>query len=275
MMKFFSVMLVSLLANSGILLAKTDGGLQSLLISEELKVNEEADSAKSQASKLLDSAPKKIEIKGMKSNPSYRRAQMQKKAESFEEAPLGLSWGADTNYIKATGVILEDISNEAEPRTFYGTYLPKPVDDFDRVALFFGLHNKLWRIVVETKPMEDDVRASKMMMQFRKYNRLLEQKYGGAEIIYNPKIINVEKIVELENGRTTIEIETEEKKISNNEFLQEIKNNEAELFAVFDDGTVGVTLQAVVDENNKSYIVIDYKNLAIIKELENKIIDAI
>lgn len=268
--------------------AEESANLRGLLISDEIIVEEKADKAKSEAGKILDSKPKKLDIKGLKLEPIKRRGSIEKEEpmeeappptpeviDKYGQAPFGLVWGTTNSYTKNSGVILEDISANLTPRTYYATYLPKPVADFDKVSLYFGRDNKLWRIIAYGTSFEDNAQGNVVMREYNKYSRLLEKKYGNKKETFTPKITKVEKIKEISRTETETVVEIIKSEIGNDNFLNEIKNEESTLFTTFTDGKIAVALSVAVDENNKGYIIIDYKNLELIKEQEDAAFDSI
>ena len=49
-------------------------------------------------------------------------------------------------------------------------------------------------------------------------------------------------------------------------FLQELQEGKATLYATFHNDEIGVTLGIYVDENAKSHLLLDYKNLPIMEQ---------
>ena len=66
-----------------------------------------------------------------------------------------------------------------------------------------------------------------------------------------------------------------EQAIGNPDFLKELQNGEAFLYATFENGIVGAALGVNVDGNGQSYITIDYKNLKLMKEREAETLNAL
>ena len=193
----------------------------------------------------------------------------------YGEAPFGLSWGATYNQTKALGVDMQKVERKDSVNDFIVTKLPKPLADFRQVIVSFGENNSLWRLSAYGKLIDDNASAAKAVHLYRKYYKLLAQKYGNAKEFYTPKITIVEKTVKDEYGKDKIETEKISEPIGGANFLQELKSGEAVLYATFEDENVGAALAVNVDGDGKSYLIIDYTNLRIFREREQKTLDAL
>lgn len=255
---------------------------EDVLISDDIKMEESSNSAMEKASELLKQKPKIIKIEGapleFRSSRPKPAAVVSKPVETtteYGEAPFGLSWGATYNQTKALGVDLKKVERKDSVNDFIVTKLPKPLADFRQVIVSFGEDNSLWRLSAYGKLIDDNASASKALHLYRKYYGLLERKYGNAKEFFTPKIITVEKKVKDEYGRDKIEIEKISEPIGGPNFLAGLKSGEAVLYATFEDEDVGAALAVNVDGDGKSYIVIDYTNLRIFREREQKTLDAL
>ncbi len=256
---------------------------EDVLISDDLKMRESSDSAKEKASHLLDQKPKIIKIDGAPLEfRAYRPQQpatvVSKPVDTstkYGEAPFGLSWGATYNQTKALGVNLTKIEHKDSVNNFIVTKLPKPISDFHQIIVSFGENNSLWRLSAYGTLNSDDPATSKALQLYKKYYDLLQRKYGNAQEFFTPKIVTVEKTVKDEYGRDKIEIEKVAQPIGNPDFLTQLQNGEAVLYATFEDKDVGAILAVNVDSDGKSYIIIDYTNLQIFREREKEVLDAL
>ena len=113
------------------------------------------------------------------------------------------------------------------------------------------------------------------MAQYRKYFKLLSQKYGNAQEFYTPNIINVDITTTDSKGKPQTITEQKKQPMGNPNFLSELQNGSAELYATFENGTIGAALGVNVDGNGQSYITIDYKNLKLMKERDSETFDAL
>ena len=94
--------------------------------------------------------------------------------------------------------------------------------------------------------------AEKVLRLYHDYYAALEKKYGNAEEHYRP---NKES--------------TSLKEIGNDDFLRELAQKKASLYATFDNDIVLATLSVFVDEEDRSFITLSYENKQI-KQLERE-----
>ncbi len=273
------IALLAFIAFTHICLANEQNPLDDFLISKDAKSKMNARDAKEGAGKILDSKPQAIEIDTRKlPKRTLRKQQNVKETEAkklaYGEAPFGLLWGASIAEIENMGVKLEPLEKKDYANNFNATFLPKPLEDFAFVDLTFGKQNMLWRINSYSHEIGDDEAASKAMFLYRKYYKLLKQKYGNVKQFYTPKITRIEKTVE-EGGKKRVEVIETKHEIGNDNFLAELQSGEAVLFSVFENENVGAALSVNVDENGKSSIIIDYKNLKLIENQDKKTLDAL
>ena len=258
--------------------AQVDDFYGNLMISDEVKVDDESTIAKDKAKGLLNKKIKPVEIEARKLPKRTRQAITQKKEEAVKEydfAPFGVLWGAGVQATKDLGVTLEQHDAKGYDNMFSATKLPKPVNDFQTVYLVFGKENELSRIISYSNFSDDDDSLSKGLFLYNKYYKLLDSKYGNAKQVFTPKISKIEKTIDLGNNKTKIETELKEEPIGNTDFKNQIAKGEARLLATFEDKDTGVVLTLRVNEEGQSYIIIDYKSLMVIKAREKKILDAL
>lgn len=261
---------------------------ENLLISDEMKIEENSDVAKDSASKLLNTKPETLKMKAPKLRrkiqktsplaqpaPLIPRSQEIKAKINYGAAPFGLTWGASMEDVKNLGVNLEATGEKDYINNFSATLLPKSVNEFRDIVLTFGEEDTLWRIIAYGDFIKDTPQAEKVLSVYNKYYRLLDQKYGNAQQFYTPKVTNVDKTVEIGGGRTKTITEQREEPIGGKNFLAELQSGEAVLYATFENGKVGVALAVNVDGEGRSYIIIDYKNLEIMKAREQNTLEAL
>lgn len=257
----------------------------SLLISDEIKTEEDAEKAKQNAGKLLDAKPLEINIdspvlrshqeKIQKAKKSQKIKSQTKTLQEAEAAPFGLAWGATYDEVKNDGVTLSPIDQKDYVNNFTATHLPKKVSTFREVILTFGIENELWRIIAYGNFINDTPSAEKVLEIYNQYYKLLEKKYGNAQQFFTPKVINVDKVTDLGNGKSKTKTVQQEQAMGNPDFLKELQNGEAFLYATFENGKVGAALGVNVDGKGQSYITIEYKNLTILQAREKKTLDAL
>ena len=258
---------------------------EDVLISEDVKLEDDSLSARNKASALLNQKPKTIKIEGMpahfrshQSNSSFNQSTSTKPIDTttkYGESPFGMSWGATYNQTKALGVELKSIKRKDGINEFIVTQLPKPLSDFRQVIVSFGENNSLWKIDAYGRLIEDDDSVTKGLHLYHKYYKLLEMKYGNAKETYTPKISIIDVPYKDDYGVDKIRKEKRAEPIGGANFKTELQNREASLYATFENADVGAALALTVDENGKSYIIIDYTNLRIFREQEQDILNAL
>ncbi len=233
--------------------------------------------AKESAGKILDKAPKKLEIK--KDNTLVERRkekQLQVKAEDPKDAaPFGLLWGASRKETTQLGVILKPITKKGFINAFIATQLTKPLKDFKDVEVVFGEENELWRVIAYSEYNDDNTKASKGLGLYNQYYKLLSNKYCKGNQQYTPKVTIKEKIVDIGMGKTKTETEEINEPIGGEGFLDFLQNRDAHLFSTFKGDDVEVFLSLQVNDKGQSYILIDYKNLNLIKKRDQKTLEAL
>lgn len=253
----------------------SDDFFQNLLVSEEVSTAENKDLAVENARKMLDTKPRLLKMKDNKVVRLPSRGQKKALTNSAEAAPFGLIWGASEQEIKNLGVTLTPTGEKDYMNNYSATNLPNGLQAFRNVALTFGVDNSLWRIVAYGNFINDDSSASGVLSQYRKYFKLLSQKYGNAQEFYTPNIINVDITTTDSKGKPQTITEQKKQPMGNPNFLSELQNGSAELYATFENGTIGAALGVNVDGNGQSYITIDYKNLKLMKERDSETFDAL
>ena len=173
------------------------------------------------------------------------------------------------------GVTLTPAGEKDYMNNYTTKNLPNSLHDFRDVVLTFGVNDRLWRIIAYGNFIKDDASASGVLKIYRQYFNLLSQKYGNAQEFYTPNIINVDKTVTDERGKQKTVTEQKKQPLGNPDFLQELENGTAELYATFENGTIGAALGVNVDGNGQSYITVDYKNLKLMKEREAEMLNAL
>ena len=228
--------------------------------------------AEESAKKLLQQRPQNLRKKSFpKLRSAIATSSFKKIKDRVVPAPFGLVWGASIVETTNQGVELTPVEEKDYPNSFAATKLPKELQDFARVDVSFGEENKLWRIIAYSSPITDDADASKILKIYETYANLLNKKYGNKQQFFNPAQIEV--ITKNAQGREVSE--TQDAPIGNPQFLAQLQSGEAELYSTYNNQDVGAALAINVDGEGKSYIVIDYKNLNLLKEKEQQTLDAL
>lgn len=247
---------------------------------KEEKLNQSAAEAAAKAGQLLKTKTGKLKInvpKVERITRSSTTAPVKSKApaqdvQNLAAAPFGLLWKAGIDTIKELGVILNPIDEKDYVNSFSATHLPKDPKGFRDIYITFGEENELWRILAVGDFINDEPDASKVLKEYRKYVRLLTQKYGNPQEFFDPKITQVEKKV-MVNGLEKTEIENVPEPIGNPDFLAQLQSGEANLYSTFEGNNIGAALAINVDGDGKSYIIIDYKNIKILQDREKETLD--
>jgi len=229
---------------------------------------EDVENAQNQAKKLLKARPQALR----KHNFPKLRSQIKTSTVSDKTAaPFGLVWGATINDTRNQGVLLQAVGEKDYVNNFSASHLTKPVKDFARIDVTFGEEDKLWRIIAYGHLLDDDAKATKVLRLYKIYNDLLTKKYGHAQEFFTPALINVEK--KDEKGRPVLE--QQQAPIGNADFLKQLQSGDAVLYSTYYNDEVGAALAVNVDGDGKSYIVLDYKNLKILRQQESVTLDAL
>lgn len=289
MKKYLLLFLVSVLLLPGSLLAQDDSLPQNFLFDdadiivtapEEPAVQapsaadkeQAAAAAVSSARSLLDQKPAKLRQKNF---PKFKTREISRSLAKDEtetkDAPFGLLWGASIADTRNQGVQLSTADMKDYVNSFLATRLPKPIAFFDRVYIVYGKEDELYRVLAYSRLIDDDASASKVLGYYNTYSELLNKKYGNKEQDFTPAMIN--KTVK--NAKGQDEIVQEAAPIGNQDFLAQLQSGDAVLFSTYYNKDVAAALSIGVDGDEKSYIVIDYKNLQILEKQEAKTLDAL
>lgn len=232
-----------------------DGFFGDLVVSGQIKQEAVSESGQMEAGKILESRPTVLKIKTK--SKKIEKVKDVKPQMIYAPAPFGLSWLAPIKEIEALKVYLTPIELKDNPETYKAVNLPKTVTDFREVDISFGDNNQLWRIIAYGKPMSDDASATAGLKLYKQYYEMLAKKYGNAQQFYTPATVNVDE-TDAEGNTVTHAVEMP---LGAEGFLQKLVNGEADLYATFENGKIGVTLALYADGNYQTYIVVDYKDL--------------
>ena len=257
-----------------------DDFFDDLMVTKEMKEAQKeeqtVEKGRIDASKLLEGKPKILKLEKEKNTVKIEETTVQAVAPIiYEAAPMGLLWLAPIAEIEYLRVNLDPTNIKDYPNSYKATNLPKPITDFRETILSFGQRDSLWRIISYGNLIDDDTYATKGLEQYRKYYAMLEKKYGNAEDFYTPAVFNVEEPVPNDDGTTSMSIRQDEMEIGDEGFLEKIASGEAVLYATFNNDKVAVTLALMANNNNQSFIVVDYRNLTLQKKADEEIYDAL
>lgn len=190
----------------------------------------------------------------------------------FETAPFDLLWGASLEYMEHhLGWQVRKVEREGYENVYQMKHDKHPQNSFSNVSAVFGENNKLWCIFAEGQPLDDDAQGSQILTLYEKYYEALNAKYGHAEVHFTPYTYQIEQPLEqngkpvLQNGRPVVQVVTMQNPLGGENFLQELHEGKASLYSTFHNDEIGVTLGVYVDDNAKSHLLLDYKNLPLME----------
>lgn len=277
---------------------------ETSVIEDYLANMEQQASARASAKDLLKKQPQRFEIKkprerlsvrakrviaekNTKENPfaaesSGQETQYQKETANdevdaieeitFAQAPFDLFWGASLEYMQHhLGWKVQKVEREGYKNVYQMKHDKHPQNSFSSVSAVFGENNKLWCIFAEGEPLDDDAGASQILALYEKYYEALNAKYGNAEVHFAPYTYEIEQPVVqngrqvFQNGRPVVQIITMQNPLGGENFLQELQEGKASLYSTFHNDEIGVTLSLYVDDEGKSHLLLDYKNLPLME----------
>jgi len=282
---------ITVLGAGAIVHAQQNEFFDTLLISEEYSKIDEQNTISQAASKgardILNQKRKQInldqdrKLKKLLEQQQQENKNVAKTKQNMERitklppAPFGLLWGATYEETLSSGVILTRTEEKDYVNSFIATQLTKPLKEMRYVVVTFGGENRLWRIISYGNFIKDKPDASMVLKEYHRFYDLLKSKYGHAEETYVPATKKVTKTVDLGEGKTKQEIEIVNEEIGNPNFLEQLQNGEADLYATFYNSEVGAALSVNVDGQGNSYLILEYKNLKIFKQQEDTTLDAL
>ncbi len=249
--------------------APTAADEQKQNLNTEENISDAVDSARN----LLNQKPIKLrqqkfpEFKSRALSASSTTAPTQE----LDSAPFGLYWASTMDNTRNQGVTLTPVEMEDYANSFLAGNLPKAIDFFERVYVTYGEENKLYRILAYSKLIDDDASASKVLKEYNTYSEYLNKKYGNKQEDFTPAVISKT----ITNAQGKEETVTENAPIGNPEFLSQLLSGDAVLFSTYYNDDIAAALSIGVDGDKKTYIVIDYKNLEILKKQEAETLDAL
>ena len=188
-------------------------------------------------------------------------------SEKYTAAPFGLFWGINKEQTELLGFTLQSAERKDYTNVYSVINAKQKNDTFDMVTAIFGEQDKLWCIFAQSKPQPDTPQASNVLKLYETYYTALEKKYGNAKQYFTPAEYTEEIVTQSENKTSdSTTASAGSTPIGNDNFLKELQQGTAVLYATFENELLGITLGVSVDGEGKSYISIDYKNLKIMEQ---------
>ncbi len=209
---------------------------------------------------------KGLEKKAEESMPAeeLKNQNIKKIQETFSPAPLGLYWQTNIDETKKLGFNLQPAERKGYKNVFLVLNPKQKNNTFKEITAIFGLQDKLWCIYAQGQLIDDDSQASHVLDLYHKYYKALADKYGNAQEFFTPYSYE-EELIDGEGNTQTIKNVTKQNPLGGRNFLQELQEGKAVLYATFHNEKIGVTLGVSVDGSGKSYISIDYKDFALME----------
>lgn len=245
--------------------------LETDVIEEDYNPEQDAAAARNQAKQLLKSRSQNL---GRQNFPKIRQRSTKTQSDDtsrYQPAPFGLVWGASVMDTKNQGVLLSPVEEKDYVNSYAAKNLPKSIGDFERINITFGDNNELWRIIAYGNLIDDDAACTAGLRQYRIYAALLKKKYGNEQENYTPAMVDVEE-TDSKGKAVTVQ---KPAPLENPDLCKQLESGSAVLYSTFENKEVGAALALNVDGSGKSYIVIDYKNLRILRAHEHKTLDAL
>ena len=197
----------------------------------------------------------------------------------FKSAPFGLYWGISKAELEQQGFDFKPLNRENYTNVYQVLNAKQDKKTFELIAAVFGEQDRLWCIFAQSAPMEDTPNAAKILALYNKYYTALKQKYGNDQEFFTPNIY-VQEVPAQEEGTTAENEDSEESDNANRKmikqtvtsplggenFLKELQEETASLYATFESDEIGVTLGISADNNAKTFLSLDYKNLQEMKK---------
>lgn len=196
----------------------------------------------------------------------------QKIKDKLQTAPLGLYWAATAAEIKELGFNLLPAERKDYKNVFQVTNAAQKNNTFKQIIAIFGEQDKLWCIYAQSHLLDDNAKAEKVLALYRRYYNALAKKYGNAQEHFEPYSYE-EKLIEGEGEQKQTKTIHKQNPIGGADFLKELQEGKAVLFATFQNDKIGVTLGVSVDGDGKSYISIDYKDFALMQSEEQTVLN--
>jgi hypothetical protein len=220
--------------------------------------------------KLLDQGKKEREkleerINKKKAEEERFREKVEYIHSNFEPAPFGLFWDISPQETRD----LDFEMTPSERADYQEVYLVKnksQQETFEHIMAIYGTQQHLWCIYAQSKPIDDKPNAEEILKVYKKYYAALDKKYGNAQEFFKPYKYTEEIVEETDDPKNPkITKITKENPLGGPTFVEELRDDKTSLYAVFDNGKIGVTLSVFADKNGKTYISLDFKNLNLMK----------
>ncbi|SDH44418.1 hypothetical protein SAMN05216338_1009102 [Bradyrhizobium sp. Rc2d] len=102
---------------------------------------------------------------------------------SATDAPIGLVWGSSSAEVRAKGIELKEIEGTDFGKSYLASKMEKALADQSAALLSFGFNDKLWRVLITSRPFGEDPTGSAAVARYTELASLLSDKYGkGTQV---------------------------------------------------------------------------------------------
>lgn len=99
------------------------------------------------------------------------------------DAPIGLVWGSSSAEVQAKGIELKEVEGTDFGKSYLASKLEKALADQSATLLSFGFNDKLWRVLITSRPFSEDPAGSAAVARYDELASLLSDKYGkGTQV---------------------------------------------------------------------------------------------
>ena len=207
-------------------------------------------------------------------------AEKQKKEQmvsGHKKAPFGLYWGLTKEQSEELGFEFKPATLENYQNVFALVNPKQQQKQFEPIFVIFGERDHLHTVYAEGVFAKDTPQAEKVLRMYDRYYAALKKKYGNEKEYFKPNKHEetVEAPAAVKQTADTTKVELKSKTVTvehprgNDNFLKELQEEKASLYAVFGNKSIKVTLSVEVNEEGQSRIVLDYENLEMLQS-DNK-----
>lgn len=99
------------------------------------------------------------------------------------DGPIGVVWGSSSAEVQAKGVELKEIEGTDFGKSYLASKMEKALADQSAALLSFGFNDKLWRVLITSRPFSEDPAGSAAVARYDELASLLSDKYGkGTQV---------------------------------------------------------------------------------------------
>lgn len=238
---------------------------------EKAKAEAEAAAAEAEASK----DPKVIAARKAQAEQEAR----EKMLRGHEKAPFGLYWGLSKEQTETLGFKFKPAELENAQNAYALTNPKQQQNLFEPVFVVFGNKDCLQTVYAEGIFTKDTPQAERVLQTYNRYYAALKHKYGNDKEYFIPNVheetLKAPAAIK-QTAKTAEAAKIPSKTVvvehprGNDNFLKELQDKKAMLYAVFGNKNIKITLSTEVNSEGQSRIVLDYENLKMQEVDENE-----